>query len=113
MHELSIALNILEIATEQARINNLGAIDEIEIEVGKLSGVETEVLKSVMEIASKESVLENSKAIFIEIQGQARCLNCFKEFPADSFIIQCPDCKQFKSQIIKGQELRVKSLIVY
>jgi hydrogenase nickel incorporation protein HypA/HybF len=113
MHELSIAINIIEIASEQAKVNNLSVIDEIEIEVGELSGVEIEALKFVMEIATKETILENSRTIFTLIPGLARCLICSEEFITNSFFTQCPECKQFKSQIIQGQELRVKSLNVF
>ena len=113
MHELSIAMNIVEIACEQAKLNNLFAIDEIEIEVGELSGVEIDALKFVMEIAKKETILENSRTIFTLIPGLARCLICSKEFMTDSFFSQCPECKRFNFQIIQGQELRVKSLNVF
>jgi hydrogenase nickel incorporation protein HypA/HybF len=113
MHELSIAMNIIDIASEQAKISNLSVIDEIEIEIGTLSGVEIDALKFAMEIATKRTILENSKTIITEIPGQARCLICSKEFEIDSFYAQCPECKQFNFQIIQGQELRVKSLNVY
>jgi hydrogenase nickel incorporation protein HypA/HybF len=113
MHELSIAENIIEIASEQAKKNNLSVVNEIEIEVGKLSGVEIEALKFVMEIATKKTILENSRTIYTLIPGLARCLICSKEFVTESLFTQCPECKQFKFQIIQGEELRVKSLNVY
>lgn len=113
MHELSIVMNIIDIASEQAKIHNLSVIDEIEIEIGTLSGVEIDALKFAMEIATKKTILENSKTIITEIPGQARCLVCSKEFVIDSFFAQCSECKQFNFQIIQGQELRVKSLNVY
>jgi len=113
MHELSIARNIIEIASEQAKIYNLSLIDEVEIEVGKLSGVEIEALKFIMEIEAKDTILENSRTIFTLIPGLACCLICSKEFVTDSFFAQCPECKGFNFQIIQGQELRVKSLNIY
>jgi hydrogenase nickel incorporation protein HypA/HybF len=113
MHELSIARNIIAIASEQAKIYKLSIIDEVEIEVGKLSGVEIEALKFVLEIEVKDTILENSRTIFTVIPGLACCLNCSNKFMTDSFFAQCPDCKGFNIQIIHGQELRVKSLNVY
>jgi hydrogenase nickel incorporation protein HypA/HybF len=113
MHELSIAKNIVEIASEQAKKNNLTEVDEIEIEVGRLSGVEIEALEFVLEIVTKQTILENSRTIITLIPGLARCLICSKEFGTDSFFSQCPECKGFNFQIIQGQELRVKSLNIY
>ena len=113
MHELSIAINIIDIASEQAKKNNLSVIDEIEIEVGTLSGVEIDALKFALEIATKNTIIENSKTTITEIIGQARCMTCLKEFVIDRFFTQCPECEQFNFEIIKGQELRVKSMSVY
>lgn len=113
MHELSVAMNIIEIASDQAKINNLSVIDEIEIEIGRLSGVEIEALKFVMEIATKETILENSRTIFTLIPGLARCMICSTEFLINDFSEQCPECKQYNFHIIQGQELRVKSLNVF
>ncbi len=113
MHELSIAMNIIEIVSQQARKSNLPVIDEIEIEIGKLSGVEIEALEFVMGIAAHGTILENSRTIITEIPGIARCLVCSKEFITESLFAQCPECKEFNFEILQGQELRVKSLNVY
>jgi hydrogenase nickel incorporation protein HypA/HybF len=71
MHELSIAMNIIDIANEQAKINNLSATGEIEIEVVELSGDETDALKFSMEVVTRNTIPEKSRRIFIEVRGFA------------------------------------------
>ena len=113
MHELSIAMNIIDIASEQAKINNFATIDEVEIEIGTLSGVEIEALKFAMEIATKNTILENAIIKIIKIISKAHCLNCSNEFETDNLFAQCPECNQLNFQIIQGLELVVKSISVY
>ena len=61
MHELSIAINIVEIATEEAKKANVSSVLEIELEVGTLSGIVIDALEFAMDEAIKNSVLQNAK----------------------------------------------------
>ena len=45
MHEFSIAMNIVDIATDYARKENVSVVKEIEIEVGELAGVVMDALE--------------------------------------------------------------------
>lgn len=112
MHELSIATNIVEIAVEYAEKNNASVVKEIEIEVGELSGVVVEALEFAMDSATKQTILENAKVKIDFIHGKAKCNHCGHEFPVSSIYEVCPKCNSYNSEIIKGKELRVKSLIV-
>ena len=50
MHELSIAVNIVEIAEENARKEDAKLISEIELEIGSQSGVVLEALELALEL---------------------------------------------------------------
>jgi len=112
MHEFSIAVNIVEIATENAKKENASEVKEIEIEVGELSGVVIDALEFCMEAAARESILEGAKINLIHVKGRARCRNCSHEFEIADFYTICPNCKTPAPDIIRGKELRVKSLLV-
>jgi len=111
MHELSIAKNIIDIASESARQNRIIRIKEIEIEVGSISGIVVESLEFALEMSVRDTVLENAKTTIIKIPGKAKCLNCNLEFEIDSYYAQCPECQNYNFDVIQGKELRVKSLI--
>jgi hydrogenase nickel incorporation protein HypA/HybF len=112
MHELSIAMNIVEIAEKCAEKANAGKINEIEIEVGTLSGVVVEALEFALEVAVRNTTCECAQRIIRHIPARGRCLACSREFDIDSFIAQCPECGQFNVDLLQGQELRVKSITV-
>ncbi len=112
MHEFSIAMNIVDIATEYARREEANSVKEIEIEVGQLSGIVLDALEFSLESAVKGSILENAKRNIISIPGLVRCLKCSHEYESSEIFSECPVCGAGPPEIIKGRELRVKSLLV-
>ncbi len=112
MHELSIALEIIDIAEEHAHKAHALSVTEIELEIGELSGVEMEALDFALEVAVKDTMLSGAKRTVDKVPGQARCNDCMHEFPVDDLFTPCPVCHGFNTSIIRGQELRIKSLFV-
>jgi len=112
MHELSIAMGIIKIAEEETTKAKAKKVELIELEIGTLAGVELESLNFVWPSAVKGSVLENAKKKIDVIQAKGKCLECDSEFPLQNIYDACPKCNSFLKGIIKGKELRVKSLEV-
>jgi len=112
MHELSIAMNIIDIAGEYAEKAKAKVVHRIEIEVGELSGVVFEALEFAMENAVKNTILENAKWFIHKISGKVLCENCSYEFDTDNVYTPCPKCGDYRQEIIQGRELRVKSITV-
>ena len=112
MHEFSIAVDIVDIATSSARQEAATEVKEIEIEIGQLSGVVMEALDFSLEAAVKGTILETARRNLITIPGKARCTNCLCEYDTDTLFKPCPRCGTCAPDVIQGRELRVKSLIV-
>lgn len=112
MHELSIAINIIEIAEENARREGASFISEIELEIGALSGVVLEALEFAMQSAVKGTMLEKAEVKIDKIPAKAKCVECGKIFNTDDLYTPCPECSNPFSDIIQGKELKVKSLKV-
>lgn len=112
MHEFSIALNIVDIASRTAKKANAKKINEVEIEVGILSGVIVEALEFALESAVKDTPLKDAKITIIKIKASAKCDECNTEFNPENYIENCPACSSFKYSILHGRELRVKSINV-
>ena len=105
-------MNIIDIANEFAAKENVKVINEIEIEIGEVSGVVYEALEFALECIVKNTILENARRTIIKISGKARCVSCSNEFKIEDLYTPCPNCGHFGSDIIQGKELRVKSLVV-
>jgi len=112
MHELSIAMSIVEIAEENARKESASVVTEIELEVGTLSGVVMEALETAMDSAIKGTMMENAVIKYKMIAGKAQCAECGTVFDTDTAFDPCPECGSPFSDIVQGKELTVKKLIV-
>lgn len=112
MHEFSIAMSIVDIASDYAQKEKAQQVREIEIEVGELSGVVVDALEFCMEAAVKESILEGAERKIIRQPGKARCRACSHVFEIEDLYSACPKCQHPGPEIIQGRELRVKSLLV-
>lgn len=70
MHEMSIAQSIVDLAEEQARNRGSLAVEELELEIGRLAGVELQTLAFALESAVKGSMLEQATIVRHIIEGE-------------------------------------------
>ena len=112
MHELSIVMSVIEIASDQASQAGAQTVEEIELEIGTLSTVEMAAFDFAWQQGKKNTILENAILRIDRIPGKAFCMDCEAEFPVSEVFESCPVCHNNFIQIIQGKELRVKSLIV-
>ena len=112
MHEMSIAMNIVEIVSTHVQNEGGSKVHQIEVEVGDLAGVLTDSLEFCFEAASKNTVADGAELKIIDIPGKGKCQECDKEFAVDSFLTLCPYCNGFSVDLIQGKELRVRSITI-
>ena len=103
-------MNIVDIATEEAQKAKTDHISEINLEVGKLSGIIMEALNFALEEAVKNSVLENAKINITEKTAYAICEKCKHKFETEDLYTPCPKCLNPYSDIAEGKELKILSL---
>jgi hydrogenase nickel incorporation protein HypA/HybF len=110
MHELSIAMSIVEIAEDNARNANTSVINEIELDIGSQSGVVLEALEFAMQSAVLGTMLEKATVKINSIPAKAACSQCQNEFYVKEVFEACPECGNPFCDIFQGKELKVKSL---
>jgi hydrogenase nickel incorporation protein HypA/HybF len=110
MHEMSIALSILDIAAENAAQENAERINQVEVTVGRLSGVLLDSLKFCFEVAKNNTIAKDAKLDIIDIPGRGHCQTCKSEFNIDSLFALCPNCNGISINILQGKELSIKSI---
>ncbi len=110
MHELSIAMQIIEIAEEEATKHEASSISSLKLDIGTLSGIEPEALELAMEEAVKGSLAHNAKVLFNYIQAVAVCEDCCHEFNSQDYFKTCPFCNSLNTSLIKGKELKIASI---
>ncbi len=112
MHELSVVMSIIDIAEKEALAANASIVEEIELDIGALSGIELDALEFAWQQAVKNTKLENAIKRINHIEAKAKCTNCDTGFTIEHFYDSCPVCGGHFFGILQGKELRVKSLIV-
>jgi len=109
MHELSIAMSIIETVEENARSRNATIIREVELEVGELSGIEFDALDFAFKNAPQNPLFKNTDFKILKIKPLAHCLKCKHKFETNHYATPCPKCQSNHTELIKGNELRIKS----
>ncbi len=112
MHELSIVQSIVDIASKETAAAHAFIVDEIEIDIGTLSGIDMNAFWLAWQIAAKQSLLANTKATINIIEGRAECHICHFQFAISHYADPCPACGEHNLKVTCGNELLVKSLTI-
>lgn len=112
MHELSIVHSIVDIAREQVQQHQAQRVDHIELEIGTLAGIEWDSLEFAWPLAVQGTVLAAAERSIERIQARARCCDCSHEYDIQAAFDPCPICGELFSDLLQGQEMRVKALTV-
>jgi len=111
MHELSIALSIIDIASEESRARDDAVILAVHLKVGRLSGVVIEALRSAFEIAREETILANAELVITDVPVMVNCPKCDAEQLADSIQnLCCGVCGTISPNVTQGCELEVVAM---
>ena len=70
MHELSIAMSILDIAQEEADRRSNPRVEAIHLKIGTLSGVVKEALLAAYELAAEQTPFAQSRLVIEEVPGR-------------------------------------------
>jgi hydrogenase nickel incorporation protein HypA/HybF len=111
VHELSIAMSIVELAEEELAGRTDATVHAVHLKLGQLSGVSREALESCYEMACFDSPLAGSRLVIEEIPVTVDCPNCAEVRQLDSIqVFCCPVCGVAVSNIVSGKELQVVAL---
>jgi hydrogenase nickel incorporation protein HypA/HybF len=112
MHEMSIAMNIIELASAAAQAEGACRIRAIELEVGTLAGVMVESLEFCFEAAARDTLAEGATLAIASIPAAGRCLDCKQISPISSLRSQCPHCGAWLVKLTAGNELKIKAITI-
>lgn len=108
MHELSIALEILDIVEREAVKHGAAVVRQVNLRIGDLSGVETESLAFSFEAVKGEKVMTRDAVLSIErLPVKIWCSSCEQEFDKAGHLVVCPQCESFDTQLLQGEEMEI------
>jgi hydrogenase nickel incorporation protein HypA/HybF len=110
MHELSIAMSIVEMAEEEAQQKGV-RVEAVHLRLGALSGVVKEALLACYEMACENTALQGSRLLIEDVPVVVFCSTCRAERPLSSIqLFCCPECGTPCGEIVQGKELEVVAL---
>lgn len=112
MHEMSIAISIVDAVAAKAGEEHAQKVNGIELEVGKLSGVEIESLRFCFSAVAKNTIVEGADLAVREVQPLGECSECGRRFPMSFHYAKCDSCGSFKTDLLSGRELSIKSITI-
>ncbi|MFH1102258.1 MAG: hydrogenase maturation nickel metallochaperone HypA [Pseudomonadota bacterium] len=111
MHEMGIALEILEIVKASIPPNMKGAnVLSIKLRVGKLAAVVPDSLRFCFEIITQETPLSEARLEIEEVPVVARCKHCHSSWEIKEPAFACPLCGSGSIEILSGRELDIDSI---
>jgi hydrogenase nickel incorporation protein HypA/HybF len=111
MHELSIALGILEVAGEEAERHGGGRVAAIHLKLGPLSGVVKEALLSAYELAREGSPFALTDLLVQDVPIVVHCPACAADRPVVSIQeMCCALCGTPAPEVVSGRELEITAL---
>lgn len=111
MHELSIALSMIEMARQESESRGGARVTALHLKLGPLSGVVKDALLFSYEIACQGTPLEGSELVIEDVPVVIHCSRCEAERTLES--IQrfcCPICETPSAEIVSGRDLEIVAL---
>ena len=111
MHEMGIALQIIEIAQKSIPADMAGSrVVKVNLTVGKLAAVVPDSLRFCFEVATQDTPLAGAKLIIDEKDVVAQCNECHNKWTIEGPAFSCPACSSGKIKILSGRELDIQSI---
>ncbi|MCK5178474.1 MAG: hydrogenase maturation nickel metallochaperone HypA [Candidatus Omnitrophica bacterium] len=110
MHELSIAMQLVEQIVEIAEVNKLLRVDEVELETGILRQVIPEMMQTAFAEATDQTVAQGALLKIRDIPAKARCNQCALGFEPEADNFLCPKCQVADVEVLQGNEIILKTV---
>jgi hydrogenase nickel incorporation protein HypA/HybF len=112
MHELAICQALIGQVTNVARKENAGAVSEIYVSVGPLSGVEGPLMQNAFPIAAAGTVADTATLYLDETPIRIRCEECGAESEVKMNHLVCSGCGDWRTTLISGDELLLQRVVL-
>lgn len=114
MHELSIATSLIDVVMAQLIESGAGRVVRVIVEVGELSGVVPEALRTAFCMAARQEPAMTDAVLELRVVPVSLyCPSCDAEQPAVSVqALRCRVCDTPSARVVRGWELDVVSIEV-
>ena len=113
MHELSIVDALIEqVGREVHRAGQSGKIRGVELNIGRLSGVNCDSIQFAFDLLAPGTLVEGAEIVIREVKAACRCQDCHACVEIDDLVFACPKCASHAIAIEGGRDLVLQSIDV-
>lgn len=113
MHEVSLALGLLEMIEEKCRAEGYRRVESVRVRVGKGSSVLPEAFAFAFETVKPDTVAREAKFIIDIVPLGGLCSHCGNPFTTEEvYLAECPFCSSTSFKVSQGYELELVELEV-
>jgi len=110
MHEMSLALGILELLEDAAGREKATRVKAVWLELGALSAVEPDAIAFCFDAVTRGTVAEGARLMIEAIPGRGWCLQCMASTQIARRGDPCPRCGGYQMQVADGAQMRVREM---
>jgi hydrogenase nickel incorporation protein HypA/HybF len=111
MHELSIALSLVETAESAARDAGAVRVDVVYLRLGLFAGVVKDALHFSWDVATEDTLLSGARLEIEDVPVVIHCPTCDADRTLPNIqLFQCPVCGTPTPDIRQGRELELTSI---
>lgn len=111
MHEMSICQTLIEqVAGELRNAGHAGRVTQLELIVGRMSGVHVHSLQFAFEVLAPGSVVEGAELVIHEPRAECVCQSCGARREIEFVELTCEACGSGDVRIEGGRDLMLQSI---
>lgn len=107
MHELSIAVSILDAVEAQAVSRPDAQFAKVGLRIGALAGVDVDALNFSWQAITLDTPYQKTSLEVEFCPRRHRCGQCGQEFVVEEYDTDCPRCRSMTTTCIGGEELDI------
>lgn len=113
MHELSIAMRVIDLVDGHLRAAGGGRVATIRLRVGRLAGVVPDALRMALTMAAQGTLLEAAAVEIAEVPVRIWCPMCRREVDLPGLVrLACPECGTRSGDVRAGDELELEAIVL-
>jgi len=110
MHELSVVANLFEILEKNLEAQNGKKVCVVKLQVGLLSGVVPEFLKTAFDIYKKDTFAEEAELDITEVPCKVECQGCRTVAIKNDYVFICEKCGSTDLKTLEGTEMILEKM---
>jgi hydrogenase nickel incorporation protein HypA/HybF len=111
MHELSLAIRVIELAEEHLRAAGGERVVAATLRIGRLAVVDPDALQRALVLAADGTPLERAAFNMVDVPVRIHCPACRRDVDLPGIVpLACPECGARGGAMLAGGELELESL---